>query len=1153
MSDAQSVSPLETVQDELVKPKFIHLRVHSAYSLLEGALPLKTIGHFALSGNMPAIAVTDRNNLFGALEFADMAVALGVQPIIGTSLCVADGEDAKPGWLALYAKDATGYGNLMALVSAAHLDSDSASRPAVTWEVLAAHTDGLICLSGGPDGPANGLLQNGQTQAGLDVLTRLNTLFAGHFYIELQRYADMPLHHSAQGSENDTEAVLVDFAYDNEIPLVATNQAYFASEDDYRAHDALICIAEGRYLNEEDRRRLTPDHRLKSAEEMCALFADLPEAIENTVEIARRCAFRPTEHAPILPAFGTGDELQQLTEQAHEGLTARLAETDMAASEEDYRARLAFELSIIGKMGFPGYFLIVADFIKWAKQQGIAVGPGRGSGAGSVVAWALTITDLDPLRFNLLFERFLNPERVSMPDFDIDFCQSRRDEVISYVQEKYGREQVAQIITFGKLQARAVLRDVGRVLQMPYGQVDRLCKMVPNNPANPVTLQQAIDEEPRLQAERDSDPQVAELIDISLRLEGLYRHASTHAAGVVIGDRPLDELVALYRDPKSDMPVTQFNMKWVEKAGLVKFDFLGLKTLTVLEKAVELLKGRGIDIDINNLPLDDRATFELLGRGNTIGVFQLESAGMRDVLRKMKPDAFEDIIALVALYRPGPMDNIPRYIACKKGEEEPDYLHETLQPILQETYGVMIYQEQVMQIAQTLSGYSLGEADLLRRAMGKKIKAEMDAQKARFIDGALDNQVNKAKAAQIFEQVNAFAGYGFNKSHAAGYALIAYQTAWLKANHPVAFYAASMSLDFERTEKLNVFKQDAAKNEITVLTPDVNRSQVQFAIEDNRIFYALAAIRNVGTQAMAALVAERDANGAFSDMFDFARRTASIGLNRRLLEHMIAAGAFDSLEPDRARLMAGIDMLMGEASIAQADAASQQENLFGEADVAASAVLPEAAPWSAMDRLAREHDALGFFLSGHPLDDYGKVLKRLRVVPVAELESRVEEEVLVAGAVLQVDERKSKRGNPFAFVTLSDTSGQFETTVFSEALNVAREHLQVGALLVCTVKIERQEDQIRLMAQSLRPIDDVVAGAAEGLRVFIDRPEACGGLKTRLDEVKLKPHQRGGEVSVIIMGSTREVELRLPDKYGVNPRIAGAIKAVPGVVHVEEL
>ena len=1127
-----------------MRPKFVHLRTHSAYSLLEGALPVKTLTQTALASSMPALAVTDRNNLFGALEFAETAAGLGVQPIIGATLNIRDGETT--GDLVFLVKNETGYTNLMALISAAHLDSEGKQGPGVAFDDITASAEGLICLTGGPDGLINQLLKSKQIDKSKNKLSILNNIFVDNLYIELQRYGD--------ASEDEIEEQLVDFAYAMELPLVATNQAYFASADDYRAHDALICIAEGRYLNEEDRRRLTPEHRLKSAEEMCALFADLPEALENTVEIAQRCAFRPTEHAPILPAFSKDDELAELTRQAQEGLTARLQQVEAAADEQAYRDRLVFELKVIADMGFPGYFLIVADFIKWAKSNNIAVGPGRGSGAGSVVAWALTITDLDPLRFNLLFERFLNPERVSMPDFDIDFCQSRRDEVIAYVQRKYGRDQVAQIITFGKLQARAVLRDVGRVLQMPYGQIDRLCKMVPNNPANPVTLAEAIDGEPRLQAEHDSDPQVAELIEISLKLEGLYRHASTHAAGVVIGDRPLQQLVPLYRDPKSDMPVTQFNMKWVEKAGLVKFDFLGLKTLTVLEKAVELLAETGVTVDINNLSLDDTATYELMGRGDTVGVFQLESAGMRDVLRKMKPDKFEDIIALVALYRPGPMDNIPLYIARKKGEEELDYLYDTLQPILQETYGVMIYQEQVMQIAQTLSSYSLGEADLLRRAMGKKIKEEMAAQKARFVDGAVENGVPKNKAAEIFDQVDSFAGYGFNKSHAAAYALIAYQTAWLKANHPVAFYAASMSLDFERTEKLNIFKQDATKHDIAVRIPDVNRSEAWFAIDGNEVFYALSAIRNVGSQAMQSLVDERKANGPFKDVFDFARRTAGIGLNKRLLEHLIAAGALDSLEPDRAKLMGGIEILLGEASITQAEKETQQENLFGEADVNESTALPPPlVPWSTMDRLSHEFNAIGFFLSGHPLDDYKSLLQRARVASFEDLESRVEKEVLVAGAVIKVDERKSKKGNPFAFITLSDATGQFEMTAFSEVLNGSREILQVGALVVASVTINREDGDLRLLVESLRPVDDVVANTEAGLRIFLEKPEACAGLRGRLDDVEQPKHKRGGEVSLVIMTPEREVEMRLPNKYAINPRVAGAIKAVPGVLHVEEV
>ncbi len=1130
----------------LMRPKFIHLRTHSAYSLLESALPIKTLTQFAQAARMPALAVTDRNNLFGALEFAESAAHIGVQPIIGATLRVREDSEDEGGDIALLVKNQTGYLNLMALISAAHLEGEGDRAPGIDEAFLATHADGLICLTGGPDGPINRLLATHRAAKSKNKLSLYINIFKDNIYVELQRYGDRP--------DKDIEAALIAFAYEMDVPLVATNQAYFASADDYRAHDALICIAEGRYLNETDRRRLTPDHRLKSAEEMCALFADVPEALDMTVEIAQRCAFRPTEHAPILPAFSSHDELAELTQQAHDGLNARLAHVTLAKDEAAYRERLDFELKVIGDMGFPGYFLIVADFIKWAKAQSIAVGPGRGSGAGSVVAWALTITDLDPLRFDLLFERFLNPERVSMPDFDIDFCQSRRDEVISYVQEKYGRDQVAQIITFGKLQARAVLRDVGRVLQMPYGQVDRLCKMVPNNPANPVTLTEAITAEPRMQAERDSDPQVAELIEICLKLEGLYRHASTHAAGVVIGDRPLQELVALYRDPKSDMPVTQFNMKWVEKAGLVKFDFLGLKTLTVLEKAVELLAGTGVEVDMAALPLDDEKTFELLGRGDTVGVFQLESAGMRDALRKMKPDSFTDIIALGALYRPGPMENIPTYIACKKGEQDPNYMHDTIQPILEETYGVITYQEQVMQIAQTLAGFSLGEADLLRRAMGKKIKTEMAAQKNRFIDGAMARDVTRNKAAEIFDHIDKFAGYGFNKSHAAGYALISYQTAWLKANHPVAFYAASMSLDFERTDKLNSFKQDAAKHDIAVCSPDMNRSNAAFSIKGNEIYYGLAAIRNVGSLAMQAVVDERAANGTFKDVFDFVRRTADIGLNKRLLEHLIAAGALDSFEPDRAKLMSGIDILLGEASIAKNEKETQQDNLFGEADVSESVVLPPAlAPWSAIDRLTHEFNALGIFLSGHPLDDYEKPLQRARVTKFEDLETRVDKEVTVAGAVIKVDERKSKRGNSFASITISDPTGEFEMIAFSETLEASREHLEVGALVVATVTIDRDEAELRLLAQGVRPIDDVAMNSEAGLRIFVERPEACAGLKTRLEGVERPPHKTGGEVSLIIMSPEREVEMRLPHKYAITPRVLGAIKAVPGVLHIVEV
>ena len=818
-------------------PAFIHLRTHSAYSLSEGALPVKQLAGMAKDMGMPALAITDTGNLFGALEFAEALAEKGVQPIIGCTLRVEFGDqpvDPRGGGpqrrlpsLALLAKDAVGYANLMKLSSRAYLDSPDHTEPHVPFAMLAELSAGLICLSGGPAGPINEAIVAGQSSLARGRLEKLHAAFGDRLYVELQRHGLEP--------ETRAEPVLIDLAYDMGLPLVATNEAYFAAQEDFAAHDALICIAESEVVAAEDRRRLTPEHYFKSQREMVTLFADLPEALENSVEIARRTAYWPKSVAPILPVFAEGsDEGEVLRAQARADLGVRIRVNGLVPgyTEEDYYQRLEFELDVIIGMKFPGYFLIVADFIKYAKANGIPVGPGRGSGAGSLVAYALTITDLDPLRFNLLFERFLNPERVSMPDFDIDFCQDRRDEVIAYVQRKYGVSRVAQIITFGKLQARAVIRDVGRVLQMPYGQVDRLSKMIPNNPANPVTLKQAIEGEPKLQEERDRDAVVRNMLETGMKLEGLYRHASTHAAGVVIGDRPLEELVPLYRDPRSTIPATQFSMKWVEKAGLVKFDFLGLKTLTVIQKAELMIRRGKPDFDITRIPFDDPLTYQMLAAGDTVGVFQLESSGMRDVLRKMKADCIEDIIAIVALYRPGPMDNIPKFIACKKGEEKPDYLHPLLEPVLKETYGVTVYQEQVMQIAQILSGYSLGEADLLRRAMGKKIQSEMDAQKERFVQGAVAKGVEAERAATIFELVDKFAGYGFNKSHAAAYAVVAYQTAYLKANFPTEFLAASMTLDLGNTDKLQMFRREAQRMGVKIAAPSVNASGVEFDVDD---------------------------------------------------------------------------------------------------------------------------------------------------------------------------------------------------------------------------------------------------------------------------------------------------------------------------------
>ncbi len=1161
----------------MTDPGFIHLRVHTAYSLSEGAIKLPKLIQLATELKMPAVAVTDTNNLFGALEFSLAASKAGIQPIIGSQFDVArEGEAARQSAhsatarrhdrLVLLAQNRAGYLNLLEISSDAFLTTEHGDTH-TTLEKLRERSEGLICLSGGPDGPLGRLIGDGQIAAAEALCDRLKDIFAGRFYIELQRHG--------LEFERRIEPRLLKLAYERDIPLVATNDAYFATEDMYEAHDALLCIADGRYVSESERRRLTEKHYFRTAKEMRDLFADLPEAVDNTVVIARRCAFMPTEHAPILPPFeieGASNEEEALKLMAQDGLEARLEgqvytdDMDAATREEvakPYRERLEFELNVIIEMGFPGYFLIVADFIQWSKDKGIPVGPGRGSGAGSVVAWALTITDLDPLKFGLLFERFLNPERVSMPDFDIDFCQDRRDEVIHYVQEKYGDDKVAQIITFGKLQARAVLRDVGRVLGMPYGQVDKITKLVPFNPAHPPTLQEAIDGEAELRHMRDSDETVAQLIDNALKLEGLYRHASTHAAGVIIGDRRLAELVPLYKDPRSDMPATQFSMKYAEAAGLVKFDFLGLKTLTVLQRAIELIEQREEAPDLLNLPLSDRKTFEMLSRGETVGVFQLESSGMRDVLRQLKPDTFEDIIALVALYRPGPMDNIPRYIACKHGEEEPDYLHPELQPILEETYGVMIYQEQVMQIAQVLSGYSLGGADLLRRAMGKKIAAEMAAQREYFVNGASERGVDRDQAGRIFDQVDKFAGYGFNKSHAAAYALVAYQTAYLKANYPVEFLAASMTLDLGNTDKLNVFRQELDRLDIPLLSPDINKSGVTFTVETipaesaggapvYAVRYALAAIKNVGRQAVADVVAERDSNGTFANIADFATRLGASGANKRQFENLIRAGAFDSIDSNRKRLYEGAEGVMRLANAAAQERNSGQDSLFGGAvaeDDNARLRLPDTLDWPVMERLTHEFEAVGSYLSAHPLDAYAGQLRKLRITPAADISARMAgTSPNVAGVVIAKQERTSARGNRFAFVQLSDGSGVFEIVVFSEVLAQSRELLEGGQRVIVTVDIRADDgDAARMSATMIRPLDEVLASASTELKIVIADAMAINGIKEALETGE---EGRCKVALILDVGDHQEVEIKLPRKIALTGNFRAAVAHLPGVAAV---
>ncbi len=1148
-------------------PLFVHLRSRSSYSLLQGALHIKALADLCRARRMPALALTDTNNMFGALEFSECLAASGIQPIVGITLAVrlagtrrkpaAPGEEVAEiaGSLALLAKDETGYRNLLSLASRAYFGSDELARPHVSGDDLKACSTGLVVLTGGPEGPVNQALGAHSPNLAKNRLCWLREVFGDRLYVELQRHG--------LDAEREVEGALVDLAYELSLPLVATNDPHFAAEADYRSHDALLAIAAGTLLSDENRPRLSPRHYFTSAEEMIETFSDLPEAIENTIEIARRCAFRPLTHAPMLPGYLAGGggqangagEAGELRRQATAGLKARL-ETHATApgfDRADYEERLRFELDVIIEMAFAGYFLIVADFIQWAKAQGIPVGPGRGSGAGSLVAWALTITDLDPLRFGLLFERFLNPERVSMPDFDVDFCQDRRDEVIAYVQQKYGCAQVAQIITFGKLQARAVLRDVGRVLGLPYGQVDRLCKMIPNNPADPTTLGEAIGTEVRLREARDNEEGVAQLLEISLKLEGLYRHASTHAAGIVIADRPLQEVAPLYRDPRSDMPVTQFSMKWAEAAGLVKFDFLGLKTLTVIERAVRLIAEHGAPPDIDNLALDDADTFDVLARGETVGIFQLESSGMREALRKLKPDRIEDIIAMVALYRPGPMANIDTFIARKKGEEEPDFLHPSLEPILTETYGVIIYQEQVMEIARVLSGYSLGEADLLRRAMGKKIKSEMDRQKARFVEGATERGVDRNRAQFIFELVAKFAGYGFNKSHAAAYALVAYQTAFLKTHHAREFLAASMTLDMGNTDKLFVFKQEIERLGIKLKAPSINFSRTEFWVDGESIHYALAALKNVGRLAIDHIVAVREEGGPFRNLDDFASRISPRFVNKRALESLIKAGAFDEFSTNRAQLLGGVQTILGLAHRSEDDRQQGQNDLFGGAESGATAiVLGGEEPWLPMDTLAREFEAVGFFLSGHPLEEYRDVLANAGVLPIAELRDKVhagESAGKVAGTISFRQERRTKTGDRFAIIGCSDTSGQYDARVFSDVLAQSRDLLETGQSVVLTVEASRRDDDISLTVQSVTGLDSIAGRASSGFRVFLDDAAPLNSLVRRLDP----DGPDSVRLTVLLEDGGREVDIVLPGTYATGPRVRSAIKAIDGVIEVRDL
>ena len=1182
---------------------FVPLRVFSSYTMLEGAIEPKAIAKRAKELGFPAVALADRNGLYAAMPFGEAAIKAGIQPIVGTLLAVCrpdmpEGVTAPIDWLALYAQDETGYSNLCALVSMAHLDRPIEEDAHIPFESLEGRTDGLIALTAGAEGGLTRLFAEGQDARAEAYADRLEALFPGRLYIEIVRRLD-PV-------EGRAEPKLLELAYARNLPLVATNPCCFADESFHEAHDAMLCIASSSYVASDDRQRSSPDAWMKPANEMKSLFADLPEAIANTLVVAQRCATTAPKRKPILPRIDGEDA--KLREDARAGLQARLEKIAVlerlptpvrpelvegqpcstgagaeggqgfdnpgsspgpnggggtqVADEGDwtqgYWDRLEFELDVIISMGFSAYFLIVADFIQWAKSHDIPVGPGRGSGAGSVVAWSLTITDLDPLKLGLLFERFLNPERVSMPDFDIDFCETRRGEVIRYVQQRYGRDHVAQIITFGTMKARAVLKDVGRVLQMGYGHVDRLAKLIPNHPTDPWTLDRTLNGVAEFNAEYRQHADVRHLIDLAMRLEGLPRHSSTHAAGVVIGDRPLAQLVPLYRDPRSDMPVTQFDMKYVEGAGLVKFDFLGLKTLSVLKKAIELLADRGLEVDLDVLGWDDSQVYELLQRGDTVGVFQLESEGMRRTLAAVRPSNFGDIIALVSLYRPGPMDNIPAFGRRKNGAEAITYPHPLLESILSETYGIFVYQEQVMQAAQILAGYSLGGADLLRRAMGKKIKAEMDAQREHFVAGCAEaNKIPAKQANELFDLIDKFAGYGFNKSHAAAYALLAYQTAWLKAHYPQEFYAASMCFDIDVTDKLAIFADDMKRLGTICLPPDINVSEAEFRVEAHEdalaVRYGLAALKGVGERAMELLLEERAERGRFQSLDDFARRVDPRLLNKRQVETLAGAGAFDGIEPDRAGVFAAAETILAVAQRTHESRTSGQGGLFGESERGGGAIqLPTSAHWSLAERINAERDAFGYYFSAHPLDRYehlarvhgARAITSLSEIPIAE-GARVG--ATIAALVSDARWRTSARGNRYLMATLSDTSGQVPISCFEEPVATDLEDLaRAGGCAVITVELDRRagDEQARVTVKRAQPFESLATQTSLVLDVAVDDPQVLPVLARMVGE------QRGGRGEICLranFGSEGEAKLILGRNFRLDGELAQRVENLQGI------
>ena len=1131
------------------KNRFIHLRNYTQYSLSKGALRINQLINFCEKENIPAAAITDFNNLFGSLEFCIECKKSGIQPIIGLNLSVSV-NGFKDGNILLFCKNEIGYKNLANLVTKAYLDNSKLNTPVISLHQILNCKEGLICLGGG----INGIItKNFEENPGLSdqLIEILKDNFLDNFFLEIQRYKKL--------SFQDLENYLITKSLNKEIPIVATNENFYLDKSYFDTHDALLSIAQQKYIESEDRFKSNDEFYLKSVDEMDKLFHDMPYALENSVILARKCSFYLEERSPSLPKIKSKDidENALLKKESISGLQKKIGKDQLI--KDKYFDRLNFEIEVITKMGYSSYFLIVSDFIKWAKKNDIPVGPGRGSGAGSLVAWCLSITDLDPIKFGLIFERFLNPERISLPDFDIDFCMEKRDEVIKYVQKKYGELNVAQIITFGSFQARAAIRDVGRVMQLPLTQVDNICKLIPYNPANPVSLKELVKDDTQIKKMINTDKNLRILFEISSNLEGLFRHASTHAAGIVIAENPLDKQIPLYKDPKSEIPVTQFSMKYVEKIGLIKFDFLGLKTLTVIDETLKILKKkRSINIDIGNIDLKDSKTYKMLKKGLTTGVFQLEGQGMRDTIIKIQPDRFEDLIAIVSLYRPGPMDNIPTYINRKQKKESYSYIHDDLKEILDETYGIMVYQEQVMLIAQKLAGFSLAKADLLRRAMGKKIKSEMAAQREEFISGTKKNMIDSDKASELFDEIAKFAGYGFNKSHAAAYAMIAYQTAFLKSNYPLEFLCALMNCDINNFEKLSVYCNEVKKLGFEIIRPDINISETNFTVNYDSLNYpksikfGLAAIKNVGGASIEELVNERKKNGSFKNLTDLLKRVSNNILNRKILEALIFSNALKSVKDNQKTLCDSIDKIIMYNSNFHKNCHENQSNLFPEADDADEILVKNNKDWNLNKKLEKEIDAFGFYLSEHPTKIYKKILRNHEILDLDFLNFNKRDNSAITKKFIviinSINERITKMGKKFCFFNISDDSCNLDVICFSEVLQNLDFELKVGDMYFFKISQQLMKDTLRLVVTGIKKTNNIENNNFK-YNVFFD--------SNKLDLIKfenlIKNSLNGrNKISFFLIYNNKKVKIRSLENFNVDLNFMDKINSIDGIIDVEQ-